>query len=131
MLMKYAVNQEWRFQYYKTAFLIGFLQASISIFVEICNLGIIFVNSSEVIDVIADFLVILVISEFDDYFYTISGQQIYKDMITEDKYAELLKIETTSSKSARARIPEHKIMEVELKDDQFFRNKKRPEYIFI
>ena len=99
-MMKYAVNQEWKFRSFKAAFVVGFLQFSISLTVEVVNYLIIFVASTTVIDVVADFLVILVISEFDDYMFAISGTEYFKNLITERKYSMLFRVETTSSDSA-------------------------------
>ena len=88
-MMKYAVNTQWRFQYYRNAYIIGMMQASISIVVEITNYIVIFIKAETVLDVVADFLVVLVISEFDDYIYNVSGSSYFKKLISDENYAAL------------------------------------------
>ena len=117
-MMKYVLNHQWKFQYYKSAFMIGYLQMQICTLVELSNLFTIFVSSTTVSDVIANFLVILVISEFDDYFYAVSGQKKLKEYVTEDKYENLLTFETTSSAAAKAEIDAHKLEETRFKNDE-------------
>ena len=123
-MMKYAVNTEWRFQYYKNAYLIGFLQLTISIIVEVTNYIVIFIKSTTVLEVVADFLVVLVISEFDDYIYTVSGSSYFKKLITEEKFACIFEIETTSSKSASIAADVHKINESKYLEEGIYFEKR-------
>ena len=50
------------------AFLVGLFQALVVVFVEIVNLIILQTNHTT-LDVIMNFLALVVISEFDDYFF--------------------------------------------------------------
>ena len=67
-MMKYAVNHRWKFTEYKMAFLAGFLQALMVILVESVNFMAIITNY-EIIEIVMDFLALVVIAEFDDFFY--------------------------------------------------------------
>ena len=96
------------------------MQFSISIFVEVTNYIIIFYSSTSVIDVVADFLVVLVISEFDDYLYSVSGSKVFKKLITEEKYKDLFRIETTTSPSASLKMEEHRIMNWKYVKDEIY-----------
>jgi hypothetical protein len=66
--MKYALNHPWRFENWKIAFLSGFLQASIIIVIEMVNFLSI-LSSYAVLDIVMNFLALVVISDFDDFFY--------------------------------------------------------------
>ena len=59
-------------------------------------------SSDSVIDIVADFLVVLVISDFDNYFYTINRYEEKKKLITCEEYDRLKTIQQTSSREAKA-----------------------------
>lgn len=67
-MMKYSVNHEWKFEDYKIAFLVGFLQSINVLIVECVNFAALLTNFT-IIDVIMNFLALVVIAEFDEYFY--------------------------------------------------------------
>ena len=66
--MKYSVNHRWKFIDYKIAYLSGLLQASMVLFVETINFLALLTNT-EVIGIVMDFLALVIIAEFDDFFY--------------------------------------------------------------
>jgi len=67
-LQKYAINHPWKFESWIRAFRVGFMQMFITLAVETTNLGILLTNST-IIDTIKDFIALVIISDFDDYFF--------------------------------------------------------------
>lgn len=96
-MMKYSINHPWKFRSTNLAFAGCFLQFTISVIVEISNIYITLANSEEQFDIIADFIVMLVIADFDNYFYAVRNQDKLTEMITDDRYAGLFTWETTTS----------------------------------
>ena len=66
--MKYALNHPWKFNNWKNAFFIGFLQIFFQVSVEAVNFRILISNRT-IIETIVNFLALLIISDFDDYFF--------------------------------------------------------------
>jgi hypothetical protein len=106
--MKYSLNHTWRFENYKIAWLSGFLQATIIYIVESVNFLAI-LTSFTVLDIVMNFLALVVISEFDDFFYEALRNEPLQDLITDPAFEELLMIERTTSRRAKADIPEHEL----------------------
>ena len=116
--MKYAMNHPWKFFNWQRAYRIGLMQMLIVLSLEFVNLSFLLTNYT-ISDIIKDFLALLIISEFDDYFFltvdkTMLGKMI-KDGEIEAKEGskisikELLKIETSTSD----RVPDEKFIEHE------------------
>ena len=102
-MMKYAMNHMWKFKSWKTAFMIGFVQMCILILLEAVNLIILMTNDT-VIGLIMNFLALVIISQFDDYFFV--RREPVGELIANGKLkiegnkrylSKILKIETTSS----------------------------------
>ena len=68
-MMKYALNHPWKFRNYRIAFLTGLFQLSISVIIEVSNVYVLLANSDTQVDVIANFIIMLVVAEFDNFFY--------------------------------------------------------------
>lgn len=101
LMMKYSVNHEWKFQDYKVAFLCGFLQAFNTITVEMVNFVALLTNFT-IIDVIMNFLALVVIAEFDEYFYDAVSDDNLTDICQgADPYGEFLMIQRTTSSKAK------------------------------
>ena len=86
-------------------------------------------NSQSQFDIIADFIIMLVIAEFDNYFYAVRNKDTLTTMITDDRYANLFVWETTTSSDAKAKIPEN-----ELKPENILLKveaDQRPKYIHL
>ena len=102
-MMKYAINHPWKFKDPQFAFVVGFLQVfSVVLTAGVCYYVI--VVSDSVLDLAKDFTALMIISEIDNQFANISEETIAKDILaqeTKDKYKDLFKIETTTSKAAR------------------------------
>ena len=76
--MKYAMNHPWKFRSWKMGYFVGFLQASVIILVETVNLAVLLTNNT-ILDIIMNFLALVIISEFDDYFFmTVRNEPIGK-----------------------------------------------------
>ena len=65
--MKYANNHTWKFRSWRYAYLIGFGQLLMVISVEFINL-ILLCENDTVMDIIMDFLALVIISDFDEYY---------------------------------------------------------------
>lgn len=67
-IMKYAVNHKSEFEHPKTVWLIGFMQFSMVIIVEVVNMLVIS-GSNTIVNIVMNFISLAVISDFDDTFY--------------------------------------------------------------
>ena len=77
-LMKYATNHPWKFRSKYTGWLVGFCQFLMVISVEAINLVVIISNET-VMDIIMNFLALVIIADFDDYFaLTLFNNDIFK-----------------------------------------------------
>ena len=108
--MKYAINHPYRFANWRLACFCGFLQASSVMFNESINILAI-LYSTDVMSVVMNFLALVVISDFDDFFYSGLRNETWKNFLTDETYSELLMITRTSSFRAREDSAEHKITE--------------------
>ena len=100
--MKFSLNHSWRFNHSKIAFLTGFLQTSEVVLVTLLNYYVIIAVSTTVIDIAKDFIALMVISAFDNFFYEeYSDIEISKKLIIEkdDLYETLFTIQTTTSRN--------------------------------
>lgn len=115
-MMKYALNHPWKFRDWRAAYSIGLSQTIVVMSVEAVNLLILQTNGT-IMDIIMNFLALVVIAEFDDYFFIPVANEPYAKLISEQKYdfqqvqklgevptSQLLKIEVTTSNNARFRI---------------------------
>ena len=69
VMMKYACNHDWKFSNPFIAWLCGFLQAFNVIIVELVNFAALLTNAT-ILDIIMNFLALVVIAEFDEYFFS-------------------------------------------------------------
>lgn len=69
MLMKYAMNHPYRFKAWFNAFLVGLAQLVALVSVELVNVAVLLTNPT-VMDTIMNFLALVIISDFDDYFFS-------------------------------------------------------------
>ena len=67
LLMKYALNHFWKFRFPGFAFGVGFMQMAVTLSVELVNLVVLNTNHS-IMDIIMNFLALVIIAEFDDAF---------------------------------------------------------------
>jgi len=129
LMMKYAANHPWKFRNVPLAFFSGFLQIVISCIVETSNIYIMLANGSTQFDIIANFIIMLIVADFDNYFYAVRSRDKISEYIVRDEYANLFVWETTTSRDAHARIPENELAKeniLSLKEMHL-----RPKYIAI
>ena len=98
-LMKYAVNHPWKFEDYRVAYFSGFMQTNVVIIVELVNFVALITNET-VLDIVMNFLALVVIADFDDFFFS-ATESDFADVISDPKYDEFLIIQTTTSWNAR------------------------------
>lgn len=120
--MKYAMNHPYKFDAWFKAFIVGFAQMFALVSVELVNVVVLLTNPT-VMDTIMNFLALVIISDFDDYFFgTIKGDPIanmvsdgsvcfYKaeedgeEKEIERSLDDITKIEVTTSQYARFKLP--------------------------
>ena len=95
-MMKYAVNHSWKFEDYKVAFMSGFFQAFMVILVESVNFMAI-LTTYQIIEIVMNFLALVVIAEFDDFFYAAVQEYDLTDVIDDKMYENFLVVQTTTS----------------------------------
>ena len=100
-MMKYTANHWWKFKYHRVAFTVGFLQSFALTLITLVNYFVVMISGS-VIDVMKDFTALLIIADFDNIFGDSfeGSNEIAKEIIEEDYYEDLFKIETTTSLDA-------------------------------
>ena len=87
--------------------------------VQFANMLVI-IESSSVLNIVMNFVGLVVISEFDDYFYNSVRNEPLKDVLEDEEQSEvILKIEHTTSAKAKAVIEEHRIKDVYIAIDFF------------
>ena len=90
--MKYAVNHPWKFNNYKIAWFCGFMQAFNVFVVETVNFAALLTNFT-IIEIIMNFLALVVIAEFDEYFFNaVKTDPLASIVRGEDSYADFLVI---------------------------------------
>ena len=67
-MMKYALNHQWKFVNWSRAFRVGFFQLSVVLTLEIVNLIFMLTNAT-IAEIIMNFIALLIIADFDDYFF--------------------------------------------------------------
>ena len=81
--MKYANNHPWKFRSWKWAYFIGFAQLLMVISVEFINLILICENDT-VMSIIMDFLALVIISDFDEYYIACMQNDKNYQLIVDD-----------------------------------------------
>ena len=106
-MMKFSANHPWKFRNVSLAFFTGFMQISISFIIELTNIYIVLANGESQFDIIANFIIMLVIADFDNYFY--NPRNSVNKIISDDRYASIFSWEVTSSYDGAAKIPENEL----------------------
>ena len=119
-MMKYAINHPWKFRNVRLAFVAGLMQFTISLVIEVSNVYVLLANSETQFDIVSNFVIMLVVADFDNYFYSVRNPDHISRMITEDKFAHIFTWETSTSYDAKAEIPENELKPemVLLKEEQ-------------
>ena len=79
-MMKYAQNHPWKFHSWSSAWFVGFAQTLVLISVEAVNLAVLLTNQT-IMDTLMNFLALVIISDFDDYFFAIVKHNKLSQMI--------------------------------------------------
>jgi len=107
-MMKYSANHSWKFTNWQQAFLAGFLQTVTVVLVELVNL-IAILHQDSIMDLVMDFMALVIISAFGNYFYAAVNEHEYKDIITQRDFENYLIVQTTTSSDARYEIEGNRI----------------------
>ena len=132
-MMKFANNHPWLFRNWSQAYLIGFMQYIVVMVVEIVNLVILTTNNS-VMEIIMNFLALVILAEFDEYFLTTVENEVFETAIQDGddakipvfgkqkngkkkvkELADIIEVRVTSSNSARFKRKENRF---NYKEDQ-------------
>ena len=106
--MKYALNHPWKFTSWATAYRVGLSQLFVVVILELVNMAFM-MNNETVSAIIKDFLALVIISDFDDYFFLTVDKTTMGTLIKEGEVEiggrtltlpRLTKIETTTSNRA-------------------------------
>ena len=97
MMMKFAANQPWKFFDYKLAYFNGLLQVIAVSATELATFYILLFESDSMIEVLANYAIVIVIVDFGGYFYLLINDRKNKTLITNEKYDALFTWETTTS----------------------------------
>ena len=112
-MMKFALNHSYKFRSWKWAFVIGSTQCLMVVCVEIVNVYIL-CTAMNVMEIIMDFLALVVISEFDNFFVeTLKTDPVFHMLVdNSDTLKEALKISVTTSDLASANVQGNMMIEV-------------------
>ena len=83
--MKFAVNHPWKFDSYMTAFGVGLAQAAVVTSVEVVNLAVLNTNHT-IMDVLMNFMALVILTDFDDYFFTTVSADPIAKLVSEGEY---------------------------------------------
>ena len=128
-LMKYSVNHWWKFRNADLAFIVGLSQFFITILIEFTNVYVVVLTSESVIDILADFVVLLAIADFDNQLLEIRPKDYIYKRLTEEEGRAIFTWETTTSwmampRTDEFRLPEESVLRIEEMNE-------RPTYIGI
>ena len=114
-MMIYVCNHPWKFRFASIAFIIGLTQMCMVLFVETINVFILCANST-IMDIIMNFLALVVIADFDNMFaVTLKGDPIY-EMLDSGEIDDAMKErmgflkQTTTSAKACQKIAKNKLV---------------------
>ena len=117
--MKFAMNHKWKFPHWLRAYLVGLTQFLIVVLMESVNMTILMSNQT-VLEIVINFLALVVISEFDDFLFSTLRQDPFTKLVSDgeallkyvdgreeqeravSKLEDILLIQTTTSKVADA-----------------------------
>ena len=90
--IKFSINHPWKFERKLLAFFTGFLQVIVILVIELTNFVLV-MTSNSYREIIINFIVLLLISQFDDFFYqTFANTEIKKFLKQESEpYSSFLK----------------------------------------
>ena len=73
------------------------LKFTIMLIIELSNVYVVLANSSSHFNIIANFVIMLVVTEFDNFFYMMRSSDEITSMMVEEKFSYIFCWETTTS----------------------------------
>ena len=107
-MMKFSINHPWKFKDPHTAFFCGFTNCFLNWVTEVFNYSLL-LTSNNVISCLWNFLGVNVIRSLGNYIYATIRYSPQKKNIADPKYLKIFTVQTTTSESAKAKIPAHKL----------------------
>ena len=116
--MKYALNHPYKFRRWTDAYAVAFTQLMVVIVVEIVNLAILCTNHT-IMDIIMNFLALVIIADFDDYFFFTVDKEMMAEIIKDDtiellygprELSKLVLFDRTTSEAARFKLDQNRIL---------------------
>ena len=110
--MKYALNHPYKFRRWADAYAVAFTQLMVVIVVEIVNLAILCTNHT-IMDIIMNFLALVIIADFDDFFFFTVDKEMMAEIIKDGtidllyrprELSQLVLFDRTSSEAARFKL---------------------------
>ena len=111
--MKYCVNHSWKFRFGYLAYMSGLFQVISGVLIAIVNYNVIFA-SLDVLDLAKDFTALMILVTIDNEFASLSQQKNIKSALEDPEYADIFKVQTTTSvdayKEANEALEEDKVL---------------------
>ena len=108
LMMKFAINHPWKFKDPNTAIFCGLSNVLIYLTVECLNYSLL-LTSNDVLYCLWNFLGLNVVTRVGNYIYSTLSHSPLKKKLQDKEYMKVFTVQVTTSASATAQIPEHKI----------------------
>ena len=105
-MMKFAINHPWKFKDPNTAIFCGLSKVIINFTVETLNYSLL-LTSNDVLNCLWNFLGLNVVRRVGNYIYGTLHHSPLKKKLNDEKYMKVFTVQTTTSYSAKDKIPEH------------------------
>lgn len=96
MMMKFAINHEYKFQYFKLAFMSGFMSVTSTILVEMSSVGLI-CTATDTIDIVMNFIALVVVIDFDMYVLHSIKNESFKQLMEDSFVSKVTRFKHTTS----------------------------------
>ena len=127
-MTKFAINHPWKFKDPHTAFFCGFSKVVVNFVTELLNYSLL-LTSNNVIYCLWNFMGLNVIRTLGNYIYATIRHSPQKKNIANPKYLKIFTIQTTTSESAKAKIPAHELKPDGICPEELL--EQYPKYIYI
>ena len=84
-MMKFANNHHFLFRRWGVAYIVGFTQLSLVVMVELINV-VILVTNNTIMDTLMNFLALVIIADFDDYYISTVKDQFISKLLEDGKF---------------------------------------------
>ena len=79
--------------------------------IEVSNIYIVLAHGQTQFDIISNFIIMLVIADFDNYFYAVRNYDSVNALLSDPRYLSIFTWETTTSYDAKFKIKENELRE--------------------